>query len=158
MSSIVFLEVLCHTELSRLLLLLSLYLVGSFYILFSVFFNGISGWKHVYLCLHVFIVLFFIWQFFFCLLVLSYSGLFTFSYIYHNHHLDASFFLMREIPNDVYFTVWVDGEDLAEFGAGGAIIWIYCVKKNCVEFRKSQKRWRMWYFGNNSYILFFFSE
>lgn len=36
---------------------------------------------------------------------------------------------MREIPKDVYFSVWVGGEDLAESGEGGAILWIYCMKK-----------------------------
>lgn len=47
---------------------------------------------------------------------------------------------MREISKDVYFTVWVDGEDLAEFGAGGAIIWIYCVKKKTVLNLESLKK------------------
>lgn len=43
-------------------------------------------------------------------------------YCYSLSVLDASSFLMREIPKDVYFGVRVDGEDLAESGEGGTII------------------------------------
>lgn len=46
---------------------------------------------------------------------------------------------MREIPKDVYISVWVDGEDLAEFGEGGAIMWIYCVKKTVFNLESLKK-------------------
>lgn len=58
-------------------------------------------------------------------LFLSYLGLFALFYLILlllTFFFRCFFFLMREIPKDVYFSVWVDGEDLAEFGEGGAIM------------------------------------